>query len=140
MEPAVAAKAAALRTFLLTKVAPDIDNATTVRDAVAAEVAAYAEFSAQLAKLPAGPLHTLVDLGENVLCSAVVDDTSRVFLHCGLGFHPQLSRSDAAKLAAARIALLQGRLALREKELATLQTKAELLRQGLAQLVKLHGA
>ena len=74
-----------------------------------------------------GSLTTLVPLGAGVHAQAAVPDTSRLFVHVALGFHPELTLEEAAAAAAARRRHLQTQLARRGAEAAAIMAHLRLM-------------
>ena len=127
---------------MLSRLAPQVDlaRATEARDKTQAELATYASLAADVAALEAEgsvELRTLVELGAGVRCAARVPDSRRLFVHVGLGFHPELTRAEALAAAAARTAHLSARLAEEQAAVARVQAHLELASEGVRELMAL---
>lgn len=74
------------------------------------ELQEYDELRMQLLDRQSNPTmdFPLVDLGHNtVYCKATADDLSRLFVHVGMGFHVELTVSEALEYLAKRTSLLE---------------------------------
>ncbi|PSC70966.1 UXT-like protein [Micractinium conductrix] len=94
------------------------------------EERSYRELESNIAVLQReklGSLTTLVPLGAGVHAQAAVPDTSRLFVHVALGFHPELTLEEAAAAAAARRRHLQTQLARRGAEAAAIMAHLRLM-------------
>ena len=118
----------------------DLARATAARDATQAELSTYESLAADVAALEAegaAELRTLVELGAGVRCAARVPDARRLFVHVGLGFHPELTRPEALAAADARAAHLRDRLAREQAAVARVAAHLELATEGVRELTAL---
>lgn len=118
----------------------DLARATEARDKTQAELDTYSALCADLSALEAEgatELRSLVELGAGVRCAARVPDARRVFVHVGLGFHPELTRPEALAAAAARAAHLCARLAEQHAAVARVAAHLELASEGVRELLAL---
>jgi prefoldin subunit 5 len=105
------------------------------------EINAYSDLGFRLQEASSDkllePLAELCDLGhQKVFCRATIPDVSFVFVHVGMGFHIELSRSEAIAFAANRVALLRGDF-LRRRSIQTDKVRqhiraSEMIMDGLA--------
>ena len=118
----------------------DLARATAARDATQAELSTYESLAADVAALEAegaAELRTLVELGAGVRCAARVPDSRRLFVHVGLGFHPELTRQEALAAAAARASHLRARLAEQHAAVARIAAHLVLATDGVRELLAL---
>lgn len=133
----ILANAAQYERFLQERIAPDLAAAEAGAMALRAEAEQFQALHLHLQQLPPGPLNTLVCLGAHTYCAARVEDTSRVCVNIGLGFHCELTREEAGVAAGARREQLRRRLALREADVERLRAQAQLVRECLRELLTL---
>ena len=117
-----------------------MERATDARDKTRAELETYNALATDLAALDAEgtvELRTLVELGAGVRCAARVPDSRRVFVHVGLGFHPELTRAEAVAAAEARAAHLRARLAEQQAAVGRVAAHLELATEGVRELLAL---
>ena len=118
----------------------DLERATEARDKTRAELETFAALASDLAALDAEgtvELRTLVELGAGVRCAARVPDSRRVFVHVGLGFHPELTRPEGVAAAEARAAHLRARLAEQQAAVGRVAAHLELATEGVRELMAL---
>lgn len=78
-----------------------------------------------------------VDLGHQVVfCEGSVDDTSKLFVHVGMGFHAELTLDEAASFCEKRSAFLREVLSYRREKTQTVRTHLD---SSLLILDELHG-
>ena len=76
------------------------------------EITEYTALGRRLQELAAakkpGPIVELCDLGhEKVFCRATVEDTSYIYVHVGMGFHVELSLTEALSFTEKRLSFLR---------------------------------
>ena len=68
---------------------------------------------------------------------AKVPDTSRVYVHVGLGFHPELTLSEGQAVANSRVVALQPAVSAQQLEVARIEAHIQLVSDGLTGLQQL---
>lgn len=105
-------------TFIDKTLHPELKKAVSIREETEAEIAEYQELLDKLNMLQRRkdkgsqpqPLEALVDLGNKMAYSRAVtgDDLPKtVFVHVGMGFHPELTLEEAVSFIGKRLAFLQ---------------------------------
>lgn len=69
-----------------------------------------------------------------------IDDTSRVYVHVGLGFHVELTLSEGQAAANDRAKALQSAIAAQEVEVARIEAHVQLVSDGLIGLQQMASA
>ncbi|KAL4449362.1 hypothetical protein ABPG77_007006 [Micractinium sp. CCAP 211/92] len=119
----------------------DLAAARALRAGLLEQQQQYAELQDNIALLQQEQLQsltTLVPLGAGLHAQATVPDTSRIYVHVGLGFHPELTLDEATAAAAAQRQHLQGQIDARTTELASILAHLRLVEQTLADLEQLR--
>jgi len=136
-QPAAESAVATYQRLLHDRLLLDLASARAARDTCAADVASYEKLGASLSALEEDSVSQLelqIDLGRRVCAKAHVPDAQSLYVHIGLGFHPELERREAIGVAAARAELLRVRLAVREASLRRVQGDVEVVARSLAVL------
>ncbi|KAL4448163.1 hypothetical protein ABPG75_005382 [Micractinium tetrahymenae] len=119
----------------------DLAEARALRDELLEQQRQYVELEDNIALLQREQLQsltTLVPLGAGLHAQAAVPDASRICVHVGLGFHPELTLDEAQAAAAAWRRHLQGQVDARTAELAGFLAHLRLVEQALADLEQLR--
>ena len=77
-------------------------------------------------------------MGAGVHARAAVPDATRICVHVGLGFHPELTLEEAGRAAAARRQHLQAQVDARTRELTGVTAHLRLVEQALGGLAELQ--
>lgn len=97
-------------TFLRNVLRPDFDVLSAAEKETRMEIEEYKQLLMRLENLAIIKPH-LVDLGFNkVQCQATVDDSSKVFVHVGMGFHVELTMEEALAYVQKRIHFLSSQV------------------------------
>lgn len=103
--------------FLRNVLRPDHEALSRLEQETRNEIAEYEDLQTRLNDLQSGSgsgsddargcVVDVVDLGhQKVFCRATIDDTSRVFVHVGMGFHAELTVPEALVYVQKRIEFL----------------------------------
>jgi len=99
------------------------------------EISDYQDLRNKLRADGSVPHEQDVDLGHGrVICRAIVEDTSTVYVHVGMGFHVEMLASEAVEFVEKRIALLQSVLPHRTQSLRRVQDHVQSTKQILQEL------
>jgi len=102
--------------FVETVLRPDLRTRVKAEKETEQEINDYEELQTRLKELLKSPGSQtiepdMVDLGhQKVFCRAVVEDTQRIFVHCGLGLHVELTLSEALLFVEKRIGYLHNQV------------------------------
>lgn len=146
--PAAAAQARSMKIaeyekFIGERLQPDLAAVEQLRDKTQREVLQWEALlvnSRTLRTEGRDSMRTLVDLGSQVYCQAEVDDTSRVFVNVGLGFHAEMSLEECEKFALKELDKLKKEIDVRISEVANVQSHVKLVTEGIRELMQLDVA
>ena len=98
--------------FVEVSLRPQLKGLVVGREEVESEIVEYEQLRSKLLLLQHRPddetLESLVDMGhEVVFCRAEVDNPKVIFVHVGLGFHPELTLDEAIAVVGDRIKFLR---------------------------------
>jgi prefoldin subunit 5 len=117
--------------FMNTVLRPDLKQAELTMQKVQTEIHEYEELGQRLGELEKelpSQLESVVDLGyKTVFCRAVARDPSRnIFVHVGMGFHIELTISEAIPFVDKRIAYLtKNQLSAKEMKVKAVKAHIE---------------
>jgi len=92
---------------------PQLLAAEAEANAIQAEIDDYQDLGNRLQSLlakedPSEPIETMVDLGfKTVFCNATVQESNKIFVHVGMGFHVEMTKNEASRFVKKRIQFLK---------------------------------
>ena len=110
---------------------PRLEKAQAAANTVQAEITAFEELMTRIKGIEMDShynddggrdkeaiIETMVDLGKQVFCNAVPREPKKIFVSVGMGFHVELSITEASNFAKKRISFLRAnKLSEREREI-----------------------
>lgn len=124
--------------FLDTVLKPEILEAKRLLEDTLNEISEYEQLRVTLEKDL--PPTTTVDLGfQAVQCEAKIIENPKIFVHVGLGFHVEMTISEALKFVQQRITFLQvNPLEVRQKKYNQVQDHVQSSMNILTELERVH--
>ena len=134
-------KIARFQSFVATKLKPDLQRVLDTRDALYTTASHYIQLRHNLTHLLAS--HTAhftarVNVGCDFYCRAEVDSTELVTLDIGLGFHVDLTLSEAVAVCEERERFLVARADVLTERASVISAHVKLVYEGIAELMKVQ--
>lgn len=128
--------------FLNERLRSDLDKVLRQRDEVCGEIAEYNQLKTTVELLisqvqaqgAAKPLKTMVDLGCNFYSHAKVEDPSMIFVSIGLGFHLEMTLSEAVSFIDSKVLRLTERSNQLSEQAALINGRIKLVMETLREL------
>jgi prefoldin subunit 5 len=139
-EEDIRAKCAVYEAFLSDRLRPDLQISLADKEKLEQELNEYDDLDSNLAALRkdgSGRLKTLVDLGNEVLCQALVPDTSSVFINIGLGFHLECMLDEAPRVIQIRREVLERKVQEASVRAAKIKAHIKMTEEGIRELMGL---
>jgi prefoldin alpha subunit len=123
--------------FVETILKPKLEKAEIAANIVREEITNYEELVTRMKATKTTPSTTaiainddesesnniMVDIGhKTIYCNATVKDLNKIFVHVGMGFHVELTTTEASEFATKRIIFLRA-TPLKEKEVEIIEIK-----------------
>jgi len=117
----------------------DLQHVYSLRGSVQTRIDAYQALITNTMALEAEDgqdLRTLVNVGAEFYCQAEVPNTARIYVDVGLGFHVELSRTEAVDFAKVYIQSLETQTEKYTEKAARIKAHLKLVGEGIFELNK----
>ncbi|KAJ4460393.1 hypothetical protein PAPYR_3421 [Paratrimastix pyriformis] len=114
----------------------DLQQATSVQDALAQDIDSYEELKRNLEIIVDNhltELHIVTEGGDGPV-EGHIPDTSKVYVEVGFGFHVEMTPDEAIRFIPRRIALLRPRLERQTEKVLDIKTRLQVILAGLSEL------
>ncbi|CAI9274840.1 unnamed protein product [Lactuca saligna] len=126
--------------FVDRRLKPDLVRAIGERDKVFEQQKVFSDLRRNLESLEKNSvtsLRSMVNLGSEVYAQADVPDTRHIFVDVGLGFHVELTWSEALKIIPAREEKFARQIEEYTRLIAQIKAQIKMVSQGIRELLQL---
>ncbi|KAI3765385.1 hypothetical protein L2E82_15418 [Cichorium intybus] len=126
--------------FVDRRLKPDLVRAIAERDKVFEQQKVFSDLRKNLENLEKNSvtsLRSMVNLGSEVYAQADVPDTRHIFVDVGLGFHVELTWSEALKIIPAREQKFARQIEEYTRLIAQIKAQIKMVSQGIRELLQL---
>ncbi|KAD3641596.1 hypothetical protein R6Q59_004208 [Mikania micrantha] len=126
--------------FVDRRLKPDLVRAIAERDKVFEQQKVFSDLRKNLENLEKNgitSLRSMVNLGSEVYAQADVPDTRHIFVDVGLGFHVELTWSEALEIIPAREEKLARQIEEYTRLIAQIKAQIKMVSQGIRELLQL---
>ena len=135
--------------FLNDKLKNDLRKVHEQRDNIYQEISEYLQLQRTLESMKEysknctntnkqNTIKTMMDIGQNFYCQAMVEDCSRVCLLVGYGYYVDFERDEALKFIEKKVKRLTSKADALAKDSATIKANMRLVMEGLRELQQLQ--
>eukprot|EP00243_Klebsormidium_subtile_P008070 TRINITY_DN3713_c0_g1_i1.p1 TRINITY_DN3713_c0_g1~~TRINITY_DN3713_c0_g1_i1.p1 ORF type:complete len:142 (-),score=36.10 TRINITY_DN3713_c0_g1_i1:558-983(-) len=133
-------KIAEYEAFVEQRLMVDLEKASNEREKLLQQIQEYTSLADSVKLLQANnthQLHTMMNLGSDVLAQARVPDATRIFVDIGLGFHAELTWDEAIAFCQKKEIELNRRLDDDNRRIAGIKSNINLVLEGIRELSQL---
>ncbi|GAQ77684.1 prefoldin alpha subunit [Klebsormidium nitens] len=132
-------KVAEYEAFVEQRLVVDLEKASNEREKLLQQIQDYTSLadSVRLLQTDTHQLHTMVNLGSDILAQARVPDATRIFVDIGLGFHAELTWDEAIAFCQKKEIELNRKLDDDNRRIAGIKSNINLVLEGIRELSQL---
>ncbi len=135
--------------FINEKLKTDLKNVLDHQESIYSEIAEYLQVKDIIEKMQlvdtlkneknelGTPFETKVDLGCNFYVNARIEDTSKIFISIGYGFHLEMTFNEALKFIEKKVAMLQDQANVFTLKASDIKANIKFVLEGLKEIQNL---
>eukprot|EP01112_Ceratiomyxa_fruticulosa_P013275 TRINITY_DN3724_c0_g1_i1.p1 TRINITY_DN3724_c0_g1~~TRINITY_DN3724_c0_g1_i1.p1 ORF type:complete len:152 (-),score=32.56 TRINITY_DN3724_c0_g1_i1:181-636(-) len=126
--------------FISERLQKDLDLVLQDRENFYESISKYLELKSTLTAIKDGgskKMKSMINLGSEFYVQAKVEDTSKVFVNVGLGFHVEFTIDEALSFIDVKVDSLEKYAEQRTQKAADIKSKIKLMYQGISELLNL---